>query len=161
MNKRGRPKMNRPTIDYGTEEFQQKKRRGETQDYLETIRQLLPLDDAQYQAALTLRRLFVTQFGVPHAQSKNLAEALFHSGNSTKPEHLNTHYYKQYQRLVETLRDALSPGELRTLYGICVYNHVSSLFLKKIADYPTSTHRELLTLFTVLTQSLEKIMDRS
>lgn len=116
--RRGRPKQDRPTIDYGTVELQRKKNLGLTTEPLDLYLDKDLIDNQQHQAGLRLRWLYTLHFGLPNVTAYNPE---YHGSSCIKVE--NTLWMAdrkaEYHQCVDMLKKI---GAMRLIFNVCIFS---------------------------------------
>lgn len=130
--RRGRPKKLVPLRDNGTEELQQKRKQHATTELLDWLLQQEWITEDEHQYGVYLRTLYVIRFGVPHAQSLDLAAVLVGDAQYVPlPDQKHERAAKKLRDISEYIR-LQDPRYERLLLAICVYGQLPELLRRDI-----------------------------
>lgn len=117
-NSRGRPRLNRPQIDKGTKELQEKKRKGITNEPIDVCFQRGLISAEQHWSALHFRWLHTLRFGITTVRALDPANigGIDHVPASDEYRERNE---REYNIALEKLSAA---GCDKIIIDLCIYN---------------------------------------
>lgn len=119
--KRGRPKIQREKVDYGTKELRAKRQTYETEEFIDGLYRRGLITEQQFWCSNHFRWLYAIRYGVPHIQASLI---YFHGEVNTWQEKLSD---KQIEMLSIKYKDAIdfldTKGLLQTALRLLIYNN--------------------------------------
>lgn len=124
-NRRGRPRSERPALDKGTPELQNKRKQNITVETIDTCLSKGLISESQHLAALRFRRLYSLRFGAPHIRALDLGRASYSRSYSMAESTIwRERHEAAYRQLAQHLETA---GSLVAVLRVAVFNDSSVL----------------------------------
>ncbi|MGE0755000.1 MAG: hypothetical protein AB7L92_07545 [Alphaproteobacteria bacterium] len=133
---RGRPRATRPQHDHGTQELQEKRRRGETSEILDLCFARGLITQKQHWCGIHLRWLYTLRYGTPSVQATRLADV------TADAKHCDPEWQvardDEYRNALHLLNQY---GNAQIVLDVCIFNE-SPGFLRPTAHMASHTHIE-------------------